>query len=121
LVLIRQEEAMTSTQDGGAAAGPRGFIAIYRWKVQAEHEQSFRERWHQTTLRGQTLGAFGSCLTRDASGEFVAIALWPDEATRTAAFASMGPQQPWLGAERLQEVKLAVEDDLWTNSPFRER
>lgn len=101
-----------------APASPAGFIAIYRWKVEQEHEQSFRERWHQTTLKGRELGAFGSCLTRDAAGNFIAIALWPDEATRTAAFVAMGQQKPWLGAERIDEVKLAVEDDLWINSPF---
>ena len=99
----------------------RGFVAIYRWKVEPEHENAFRDRWHQTTLAGRRLGAFGSCLTRDEAGDFVAIALWPSEEARAAAFTAMGPQEPWLGAQRVNETKLLVEDDLWINSPFSSR
>jgi len=109
---------MVSTKHEDAHASPNGFIAIYRWEVEPEHEQSFRDRWHQTTLIGRELGAFGSCLARDSSGQFVAIALWPSEAARSAAFENIGPPQPWAGAKRLEELKLEVLDDLWVSSPF---
>jgi hypothetical protein len=100
------------------ASSPKGFVVLYKWAVDPEHEEAFRERWHLTTLRGRELGALGSCLTRDASGCFVAIALWPSEAARAAAFEEMGPGQPWVGAQRIDEAKLHVEDDLWIGSPF---
>lgn len=107
---------------GGQELGPNpGFIAIYRWEVEPDHEQEFRDRWHRTTLLGRDLGAFGSCLARGPEGQLVAIALWPSEAARAAAFESLGPQPPWTGARRLEELKLEVEDDLWLNSPFGQR
>lgn len=96
----------------------RGFIVIYKWIVEPEHEQAFRERWHATTLRGRELGAYGSCLSRDVSGHFVAIACWPSEQARAAAFEAMGPGDPWIGARRIEETKLQVEDNLWVKSPF---
>jgi hypothetical protein len=96
-----------------------GFIAIYKWKVAPEHERTFRERWHTTTLRGRELGAFGSWLTRDEFGHFVAIALWPSAAARAAAFTKIGAGSPWVGCERIEETRLQVEDDLWIASPFR--
>lgn len=95
-----------------------GFIAVYRWRVAAEHESAFRKLWREVTMLGRENGAYGSCLTRDANGELVAIALWPSEEARAAAFKAIGETAPWPPAERLAETKLDVVDDLWTVSPF---
>lgn len=95
-----------------------GFIAIYRWQVDAEHEAHFREHWHDLTLKGREFGAYGSCLTRDRNGTFVAIALWPDEEARAKAFAKIDAGSPPDGVYRLSEEMLQVVDDLWVASPF---
>ncbi|HYN46732.1 MAG TPA: antibiotic biosynthesis monooxygenase, partial [Allosphingosinicella sp.] len=96
-----------------------GFAVIYRWSVEAEHQAAFRARWHAGTLAlREEHGAFGSCLTRDENGDFVAIALWPSEAARAAAFAARGSGAPWQGVLEFEEIRLDVEDDLWRNSPF---
>jgi hypothetical protein len=95
-----------------------GFIALYRWSVEAEHEAAFRRNWREATLQVRKLGGYGSCLTRDQDGCFVAIALWPSEAARAVAFSAMEPSPAWPGACRLSETRLDVEDDLWASSPF---
>ncbi|VWX51077.1 hypothetical protein NOVOSPHI9U_370075 [Novosphingobium sp. 9U] len=69
-------------------------------------------------MEGRDLGSLGSCLTRDDAGDFVAIALWPSEEARAAAFAQMTSRTDWTGAKRVDEIKLYAEDDLWVASPF---
>jgi hypothetical protein len=95
------------------------FVVIYRWAVADEHHDAFRARWRESTLHLRKHGSLGSCLTRDGNGEFVAIALWPSEAVRAAAFAGNSLNAPWPPVERLEETRLEVEDDLWMSSPFR--
>lgn len=96
-----------------------GFIAIYRWRVAPEVEETFRARWRDVTRLGREHGAHGSCLARDSdSGDLVAIALWPSENARTRAFERMGEIGSWPAAERLSEDRLNVLDDLWAVSPF---
>jgi len=98
-----------------------GFAVIYRWSVEAEHQTAFRARWHAGTLAlREEHGAFGSCLTRDENGDFVAIALWPSEAARAAAFAARGMREPLPGVIEFEESRLQVEDDLWLSSPLRD-
>lgn len=97
---------------------PCGFIVIYRWQVEEAHQEAFRTSWREVTLEGRTLGAFGSCLTRDANGDFLALALWPNEQARSDAFAQMTRRTAWTGAKRMEELKLYIEDDLWAISPF---
>lgn len=94
------------------------FAVIYRWTVAQEHEDAFRERWNSGTLRLREMGGLGSCLTRNEAGEFVAIALWHDEAARERAFAALPPREPQPGILSFKEEKLWVEDDLWAVSPF---
>ena len=97
----------------------KGFAVIYRWTVDPEHEEYFRARWRQGTLRlREEFGGLGSCLARDSWGAFVAIALWPSEEARDAAFAGRGPVDPWPGILSFEETKLWVEDDLWKHSSF---
>jgi hypothetical protein len=96
----------------------RPLIVIYRRQVEQACEDAFRALWREVTNEGCALGSLGSCLTRDESGDFTAIALWPDEATRAAAFARMTSGSTWVGAKRIGETKLYVEDDLWVPSPF---
>ena len=96
---------------------PNGFIAIYRWRVKSADEPAFRERWREVTRLGRVHGGYGSCLGREANGDLVAIALWPDEQARATAFAEIDAGD-WPPAERLSEARLNVLDDLWTVSPF---
>lgn len=90
------------------------FAVIYRWSVDPEHEDYFRERWKRGTERLKTLGSLGSCLTRAANGDFLAFARWPSEAAREQAFAMLAPFEPWPGIISFEETKLSVEEDLLT-------
>ncbi len=101
-----------------SARSLRPFIVIYRWQVEPAFEDAFRASWREVTCEGRAQGSLGSCLTREESGDFVAIALWRDEAARAAAFVRMTSERTWIGANRLSETKLYVEDDLWVSSPF---
>lgn len=95
-----------------------GFVAIYRWKVEPAQEEAFKAAWRAVTIEGRSLGSFGSCLTRDENGDFLAIALWPDEQARAAAFKQIAARSGQAGVARFDEIKLDVVDDLWTVSPF---
>jgi heme-degrading monooxygenase HmoA len=93
----------------------RPFAVIYRWKVLPGEEDRFRERWREGTLRLKAEhGALGSCLARDAEGDFIAFARWPSEEARSAAFAASEPLEPWPGVISLEETRLTVEEDLLT-------
>ncbi len=94
------------------------FAVIYRWTVAEEHHDAFRARWRRGTLHLRDHGSLGSCLTRDESGDFVAIALWPSEAAREAAFSAGSLDEPWPPVAKFEERKLRIEDDLWVSSPF---
>ena len=87
---------------------------IYRWSVDPEHEDYFRNRWKHGTERLKTLGSLGSCLTRATDGDFIAFARWPSEETRAHAFAALAPFEPWPGILSFEETKLWVEEDLLT-------
>ena len=95
------------------------FAVIYRWIVAEEHQDAFRARWREGTLHLRELGSLGSCLTRDEAGDFVAIALWPSEAARAAAFARNSLDEAWPPILAFEERRLRVEDDLWLSSPLR--
>lgn len=91
------------------------FAVIYRWSVEPEHEDYFRDRWRAGTLRLKSeFGALGSCLTRAENGDFVAFARWPSEAARERAFAAIQPLEPWPGIRSFEETRLWVEDDYLT-------
>jgi heme-degrading monooxygenase HmoA len=91
----------------------RPFAVLYRWRIDPAHEDAFRQRWRAATieLRDQ-FGALGSCLTRDAGGNFVAFARWPTEEHRDKAFAARTPADPAPGVLEFEQTKLWVEDDL---------
>jgi heme-degrading monooxygenase HmoA len=94
--------------------GP-GFVAIYRWRVAAEHEAAFIARWEQATLRLRTFGGMGSLLGRATSGEMVAVALWPSAEARDRAFAAQEAEDApeWPPAERLEPILLHPIANLW--------
>ncbi|WP_420608269.1 hypothetical protein [Novosphingopyxis sp.] len=96
----------------------RPFIALYRWRVEPEHDAAFRQEWRSVTLAMREAGALGSCLTTASDGTFAAIALWPSEDARAAAFAANSHIVMSVPATRLEELRLTVEDDLWIGSPF---
>jgi hypothetical protein len=93
----------------------KAFAIIYRWSVDPEHEEYFRRRWHEGTLRlKREFDSLGSCLSRDSNGDFVAFARWPSEAARARAFAAIQPLEPWPGILRCTETQLSVGDDQLT-------
>lgn len=99
--------------------GP-GLVAIYRWRVDAASEATFRENWREATGRLQEAGGFGSLLGRSQDGDLVAIALWPDAATRAAAFAASEAGSSSWSAEGPQETLLLEPlDDLWDLDAWR--
>ena len=89
----------------------RQFAVLYRWSVEPEWEDYFRERWRAGTIRlRDEFGALGSCLTRADNGDFIAFARWPSEAAREQAVAARGPTEPWPGIVSFEETKLLVEE-----------
>jgi len=95
-----------------------GFIAIYRWRVEPEHEAAFREAWRDVTVAARERGGFGSCLGRAEDGSLVAIAPWSSAQARADAFAAIGEGPQWPPCERLEPIEIGVIEDLWTASPF---
>ena len=90
-----------------------GLVAIYRWRVAAEHEQAFVKRWARATEKLRAHGGMGSLLGRAATGEIVAIALWPSAQARDAAFAAPLDDEPWPPAERLEPMLIDTIANLW--------
>jgi hypothetical protein len=96
------------------------FAVLYRWRVPAQMEAAFREQWRVATLDLRDHhGGLGSLLSKTGAGEWVAIALWPNEAARTAAFTGRTSPPPTPGVEFLGEERLSVIDDLWLASAFQ--
>ena len=92
---------------------PKPFAVLYRWKIDAAQEVVFSECWRTATLRlRDEYGALGSCLSRDAEGDFVAFARWPSEEQRERAFASNTPADALPGVLQFEQTKLWVEEDL---------
>ena len=71
------------------------FVAIYRWNVAAEHEPAFVARWERATRNLRMHGGMGSLLGRAATGELVALALWPSAEARDRAFAAAEDNEEW--------------------------
>lgn len=62
------------------------FVVVYKWRLKSGFELSHREGWRRVTAairRAYRTG--GSRLHHNEDGAFVAYAVWPDEATFTAA------------------------------------
>ena len=89
------------------------FAMLYRWRIDAAHEAEFCERWRAATVRlRDDHGALGSCLSRDAEGNFIAFARWPSEKHREQAVANGIPTDPFPGVMQFEQTKLWVEADL---------
>lgn len=97
-----------------------GAIYIYRWRVAAEHEEAFLERWRKATQDLHGRGGLGSLIGKNAEGELVAIALWPNAKARDAAFATGGNSEPWPPSERLPAMRIDPLSDMWDLAAWRE-
>ena len=97
-----------------------GLVAIYRWRVDAEHEQAFIARWERATRHLAQRGGLGSLIGKNAAGELVAVALWPDQAAREKAFAEGGDEEPWPPAERLEPMLIDPIHDMWRLDQWQE-
>ncbi|WP_137678972.1 hypothetical protein [Aurantiacibacter suaedae] len=97
-----------------------GAVFIYRWRVAAEHETAFLDRWREATRDLGNRGGLGSLIGKNKDGELVAIALWPDAETRDAAFASNGDAEPWPPNDRLAAEQIDPLSDMWKPAVWRE-
>ncbi|MEN7536215.1 hypothetical protein [Aurantiacibacter flavus] len=97
-----------------------GAVFIYRWRVAAEHEAAFLDRWRKATRDLGTRGGLGSLIGKNKDGELVAIALWPDAETRDAAFVGDGDAEPWPPNERLAMEQIDPLSDMWNLDAWRE-
>ena len=97
-----------------------GAVFIYRWRVAAEHEAAFLDRWRKATRDLGRRGGLGSLIGKNAAGELVAIALWPDAASRDAALTTDGDAEPWPPSERLATEQIDPVSDMWNLEQWRE-
>jgi hypothetical protein len=89
------------------------FAVLYRWRIDPAHEDQFRRRWLEATMElRERFGALGSCLSRDAEGNFVAFARWPSEEQRDCAVADRPNPDRLPGVVAFEQTNLWVEDDL---------
>lgn len=74
--------------DRRGARGHALLIAtVFEWQVREGHEAQFEASWAAVTRMLHGHGSHGSSLFINEEGHYCAIALWPDRATRDAAFA----------------------------------
>jgi heme-degrading monooxygenase HmoA len=68
------------------------FVVVYRWKITAGHEDSFRGAWRQMTESiFEKEGSLGSRLHRADDGTLVAYAQWPSRQRWQDATGSANP------------------------------
>lgn len=61
-------------------------VVIYNFQVKPNAEAAFKEAWSAfTELLYKHAGSLGSSLHRDAEGQFIAYAQWPDKESRDTA------------------------------------
>ena len=65
------------------------FATFFQWEVHQEREADFIEIWNEATTILLEQGSLGSALFRGSHGHFHALARWPDQVTRDAAFESV--------------------------------
>lgn len=92
---------------------PVCLVAIYRWRVELEHEAAFIAAWRRATQALKAHGGMGSLLGRAKTGEMVAVALWPSAEAREQAFAALGEQHDWPPAERLEPILVEPLANMW--------
>lgn len=82
------------------------FAVIYRIYLLPEKEQQYLENWPiVASYFTQKCGAFGSTLHQADDGMWVAYSLWPDRATRDAAWPKEGSA---INATFPLEIKQAI-------------
>ena len=98
----------------------KGAVFLYRWRVADEHEAAFLERWRKATAHLGERGGLGSLIGKNAEGELVAIALWPDAESRNSAFAMGDDIEPWPPSERLAAMQIDPLSDMWNLAAWKE-
>lgn len=93
-------------------------ITVFRWRVKPGALERFSASWEEVTRYYLERGSLGSAIFQDGEGLVWAIARWPDEVTRDAAFADPAPDPLRAGMiesieERLEPVELGILANLW--------
>lgn len=95
------------------------FVVLYRWRLHPGKETSFIAAWSRITeLLVKERGSLGSRLHHASDGLWYGYARWPNERTRTEAFAQpvdaeAGAQMQLAIAERFPELVLEPIADYW--------
>ena len=93
------------------------FVAVYRWRLKAGHEDEFAQSWQRVTeaiLRD--CGSHGSALFRGDDGTYSAIAIWPDRETRERCSPAVETELARMTdciEERFPEERLEMLSNLW--------
>ncbi|MGD8574859.1 MAG: antibiotic biosynthesis monooxygenase [Gammaproteobacteria bacterium] len=88
------------------------FVIVYRWKVDPELEEQFREGWETLTrLYIQLRGSLGSRLHQADDGTWLAYAEWPSRATWLAAIDRGVPDEG--AAEKMNAAVLERYDPIF--------
>lgn len=101
-----------------------GFVVLYRWRVDAEAEESFIRAWSRLTELIRThQGGRGSRLHRGADGLLYGYAQWPDRTSWEAEWQLPPEADALLAAmseatlDRLEPILLTPIADLLTAEP----
>lgn len=88
------------------------FAVIYRFSLQPQQEQTYREYWTQVAnYFVEQRGAIGSCLHKGDDNLWVAYSRWPDKATRDNAWPGTDapsdtlPETIRAAIEKMQYIK----------------
>jgi hypothetical protein len=96
---------------------------FFEWQIKPGQHDVFVKAWAEVTEQLKAHGSFGSCLFTKQDGTICALARWPDQSTRDAAFATIravdGPAKIMRGviAETIQQFDMEEVVNLWTQPP----
>ena len=85
-------------------------VTFFEWIVISGLEVEFREAWTEGTELLSREGSLGSALFLGQDGHFRALARWPDQMTRDAAFARTANAAVFVRMSDCVETTISHED-----------
>lgn len=97
-------------------------VLLYRWRIKAGRMAAFQSAWTEVTEALARQGSHGSTLFDGSDGTVVAIARWPDRATRErSSLAGVAPEaiarMADAIAEKIEESVLDPVVERWADYP----